>query len=64
MQPVQSSSIRIFEGSFCLRAAGNPIDDAKLAFQTLGSLLRGNALRQGAKSVSFGSKPVAQSVAA
>jgi hypothetical protein len=44
---------------------GNPLDDAKLAFQTLGSLLRGNALRQGAKSVSFGSKPqVAESVAA
>ena len=35
---------------------GNPLDDAKLAFDTLGSLLRGNALRQGAKSVSFGSK--------
>ncbi|KAK9917119.1 hypothetical protein WJX75_001066 [Coccomyxa subellipsoidea] len=35
---------------------GNPLDDAKLAFDTLGSLLRGNALRQGAKTVSFGSK--------
>ena len=35
---------------------GNPLDDAKLAIQTLGSLLRGNALRAGAKSVSFGSK--------
>ena len=43
--------------------AGNPIDDAKLAFQTLGSLLRGNALRQGAKSVGFGSR-AAESVAA
>lgn len=39
--------------------AGNPIDDAKLAFQTLGSLLRGNALRQGAKAVSFGSNKAA-----
>ncbi|CAK0741347.1 hypothetical protein CVIRNUC_001318 [Coccomyxa viridis] len=35
---------------------GNPLDDAKLAIQTLGSLLRGNALRAGAKSVSFGAK--------
>lgn len=42
---------------------GNPLDDAKLAIQTLGSLLRGNALRAGAKSVSFGSKNT-QSVAA
>ena len=47
-----------------VRDAGNPLDDAKLAFQTLGSLLRGNALRQGAKSVSFGAKSVAASVAA
>ncbi|DBB09362.1 TPA: hypothetical protein ACH3X3_007939 [Trebouxia sp. C0006] len=35
---------------------GNPLDDAKLLIQTVGSLLRGNALRAGAKSVSFGSR--------
>ena len=35
---------------------GNPLDDARLLVQTVGSLLRGNALRQGAKSVSFGSR--------
>lgn len=34
---------------------GNPLDDVKLLVQTVGSLLRGNALRQGAKSVSFDS---------
>ena len=39
--------------------AGNPLDDAKLLVQTVGSLLRGNALRQGAKSVSFGSREAA-----
>ena len=35
---------------------GNPLDDVRLLVQTVGSLLRGNALRQGAKSVSFGSR--------
>lgn len=36
---------------------GNPLDDIKLALQTVGSLLRGNALRSStAKSVSFGSR--------
>lgn len=36
---------------------GNPLDDIKLAVQTVGSLLRGNALRKGAaKSVSFGNR--------
>ena len=36
---------------------GNPLDDIKLAVQTVGSLLRGNALRSSsAKSVSFGSR--------
>ena len=32
--------------------------------QTVGSLLRGNALRQGAKSVSFGKRDEAEKVAA
>lgn len=35
---------------------GNPLDDLKLLTQTVGSLLRGNALRAGAKSVSFGQR--------
>ena len=36
---------------------GNPLDDIKLAVQTVGSLLRGNALRSSAaKSVSFGNR--------
>ena len=39
---------------------GNPLDDAKLAIQTIGSLLRGNALRQNAKAVSFGSRQAEQ----
>lgn len=39
---------------------GNPLDDAKLAIQTIGSLLRGNALRQNAKGVSFGSRQAEQ----
>jgi geranylgeranyl reductase len=34
---------------------GNPVDDAKLLVATVGSLLRGNALRAGAKTVSFDS---------
>ena len=34
---------------------GNPLDDVKLLVDTVGSLLRGNALRQGAKAVSFAS---------
>ena len=34
---------------------GTPVEDVKLLVQTVGSLLRGNALRQGAKSVSFDS---------
>ena len=46
---------------------GNPLDDLKLAVQTVGSLLRGNALRgSAAKSVSFGSRtspPVAAGTA-
>ena len=42
---------------------GNPLDDAKLLIQTVGSLLRGNALRQGAKSVSFGSRNDEKAVA-
>ena len=37
---------------------GNPLDDVKLLVETVGSLLRGNALRQGAKSVTFDSRPV------
>jgi geranylgeranyl reductase len=43
---------------------GNPLDDAKLAIETIGSLLRGNALRAGAKSVSFGSRADEAKVAA
>ena len=39
---------------------GNPLDDVRLLVQTVGSLLRGNALRQGAKSVSFGSRAPAE----
>ena len=39
---------------------GNPLDDVRLLVQTVGSLLRGNALRQGAKSVSFGSRAAAE----
>ncbi len=35
---------------------GNPLDDVKLLVGTVGSLLRGNALRQGAKSVNFGNR--------
>ena len=36
---------------------GNPLDDVKLLVETVGSLLRGNALRTGAaKSVSFGAR--------
>ena len=35
---------------------GNPLDDVKLLVETVGSLLRGNALRQNARSVSFGSR--------
>ena len=36
---------------------GNPVEDAKLLFDTVGSLLRGNALRTGkGVNVSFGSK--------
>ncbi|KAK9796700.1 hypothetical protein WJX73_004853 [Symbiochloris irregularis] len=36
---------------------GNPLDDIKLALQTVGSLLRGNALRSSAaKSVTFGAR--------
>ncbi len=36
---------------------GNPLDDVKLLVDTVGSLLRGNALRTGAaKSVSFGAR--------
>ncbi len=43
---------------------GNPLDDVKLLVQTVGSLLRGNALRSGAGlSVSFGSKADAERVA-
>ena len=43
---------------------GNPLDDVKLLVQTVGSLLRGNALRSGAGlSVSFGSKADAECVA-
>jgi len=37
---------------------GNPLDDVKLLVETVGSLLRGNALRQGAKTVTFDSRPV------
>ena len=37
---------------------GNPLDDVKLLVETVGSLLRGNALRAGAKSVSFDSSRV------
>ncbi len=36
---------------------GNPLDDAKLLVDTVGSLLRANALRpQGGPTVTFGSK--------
>jgi geranylgeranyl reductase len=36
---------------------GNPLDDVKLLVDTVGSLLRGNALRSGkGVNVSFGSK--------
>ena len=37
---------------------GNPLDDVKLLVETVGSLLRGNALRQGAKTATFDSRPV------
>jgi geranylgeranyl reductase len=42
---------------------GNPLDDVKLLVQTVGSLLRGNALMQGAKSVTFGSRQESERVA-
>lgn len=45
---------------------GNPLDDAKLLVQTVGSLLRGNALRSAASNgvnVSFGSKSNEEKIA-
>lgn len=43
---------------------GNPLDDIKLVVQTVGSLLRGNAMRSGkGLSVSFGSKSNEEKVA-
>ena len=43
---------------------GNPLDDVKLLVDTVGSLLRGNALRSGAKSVSFDSREAEARVSA
>ena len=41
---------------------GNPLDDIKLLVETVGSVLRANALRTGAaKSVSFGARELAPS---
>ena len=45
---------------------GNPLDDVKLLVETVGSIVRSNALRQGGKglNVSFGSKADAERVSA
>jgi geranylgeranyl diphosphate/geranylgeranyl-bacteriochlorophyllide a reductase len=43
---------------------GNPLDDVKLLVDTVASLLRGNALRSGAKSVSFDSRAAEARVSA
>lgn len=41
---------------------GNPLDDIKLLVETVGSVLRANALRTGAgKSVNFGARELAPS---
>lgn len=45
---------------------GNPLDDVKLLVETVGSIVRSNALRSGGKglNVSFGSKADADRVTA
>lgn len=45
---------------------GNPLDDVKLLVETVGSIVRSNALRSGSKglNVSFGSKADAERVTA
>lgn len=44
---------------------GNPLDDVKLLVDTVGSIVRSNALRQGkGLSMTFGSKPDAERVSA
>lgn len=45
---------------------GNPLDDVKLLVETVGSIVRSNALRSGGKgvNVSFGSKADAERVTA